>query len=318
MVYNPARVDEARLRESVRRAEHRHGWRPSRWHATTEEDPGSGQAARALEEGSRIVLVAGGDGTVRTVAEIIAGSGVPLALLPMGTGNLLARNLELGRLSLDAALDTAFTGRDRPIDVGRVDIQRPGGHRDRYVFLVMAGLGLDAQMIANTDPRMKRRVGWLAYVGGIARSLSKPGNGRVRIRYRLDEGRTQAMTVHTILIGNCGSLPANILLLPDAEIDDGLFDIVALRPKGFFGWLRVWSGIVWENGVLRRSQVGRKIIALSPEARALRYLQGKDMVVRPDEPQEFQLDGDSFGMASAVRVWVEPGALIVRVPRAAR
>jgi diacylglycerol kinase family enzyme len=66
-----------------------------------------------------------------------------------------------------------------------------------------------------------------------------------------------------VLVGNCGSLPGNILLLPEAAVDDGLFDIVSLRPEGFVGWVQVWVKIVWENGVLRRSTVGRKIMGMS-------------------------------------------------------
>ncbi|WP_106214027.1 diacylglycerol/lipid kinase family protein [Glaciihabitans tibetensis] len=312
IVFNPIKVDETKLRAAVATAEKAAGWGPSLWFETSEEDPGGGQTRRALAANARIVMAAGGDGTVRAVAEALRGSTVPIALLPSGTGNLLARNLGLTLDNLPQSLSTAFTGSDRKIDLGVVEARRPDGSKDSYVFLVMAGLGLDADMIANTNPKLKARVGWLAYVDAIIRSLK--GSSRLRIRYQLDSQPARTLNAHTVLIGNCGSLPANILLLPEAAVDDGIFDIVALRPDGFFGWVQIWVKIVWENGVLRRSQVGRKLMSLTREVRTLRYMKGAQLVMRLESPQEFELDGDSFGKAIAVKATVDPLALTVRIP----
>ncbi len=118
-----------------------------------------------------------------------------------------------------------------------------------------------------------------------------------------------------MLIGNCGLLTGNILLLPDAVVDDGVFDIVALRPEGFFGWVQILVKVVWENGVLRRSSLGRKILSNTKEVRTLRYLRGKEIVIRPDDPRPVQLDGDTFGQVVALRAKVEDLALAVRIPR---
>ena len=123
------------------------------------------------------------------------------------------------------------------------------------------------------------------------------------------------MHAHTILIGNCGSLPANILLLPDAAVDDGELDIVVLRPEGFLGWLRIVVKVFWENGVLRRTSVGRRLMGADHEVRAMNYLKGRELVLRLSRPEEVELDGDLFGRASAMRTYVDPGALRVRVPR---
>jgi diacylglycerol kinase family enzyme len=155
-------------------------------------------------------------------------------------------------------------------------------------------------------------VGWLAYVDAIARSLVD--RDVLRIRYRLDDQEERATRVHTIMVGNCGTMPGNVVLLPDAQIDDGVFDIVTLRPEGFFGWAVVWFKIFWENGVLRRSQVGRKIMGMQREVRTLRYLRGTSITVRLDRPEEFELDGDEFGQVVAFKARVDPGAVRVRVP----
>ncbi len=313
VVYNPIKVDLDLLKASVAAAEKTAGWGTTLWFETSEEDPGQGVTAQALEQNVTMVMAAGGDGTVRAVAEALHRKDVALALLPSGTGNLLARNLDLTLDDLDHSVSTAFSGRDRPIDLGLVEVEREDGAKEKFIFLVMAGLGLDAQMIANTDPNLKAKVGWIAYVDAIRKSLRDSKS--IGVRYRVDEESTRSARVHTILIGNCGSLPGNIMLLPDAAVDDGILDIVALRPEGFIGWVQVWVKIVWENGVLRRSQVGRKLMGYSKEVRTLRYLKGKSFVIRLDRPEEFELDGDGYGKIIAAKTTVDPLALVVKMPK---
>lgn len=316
IVYNPIKVDVERLRAAVATAESSEGWAKSLWLETSEEDPGIGQGRQAVAERVDVVIAAGGDGTVRAVSQALRGTGIAISLLPSGTGNLLARNLglDVNPGHLEASVAHAFTGYDSAIDVGVVEVDRPDGTSEEHAFVVMAGLGLDAKMIANTDPELKRRVGWLAYVDAIGRALVD--KEVLRLRYRLDGQEERVTRAHTLLVGNCGALPGNILLLPDAEIDDGLFDIVALRPEGVGGWARVWVGIFWENGVLKRSSAGRKLLNLRQKpVRALRYLRGRQLEVRLDGPEEFELDGDEFGVITGFRAHVDPAALIVRLPR---
>ncbi len=312
VVYNPTKVDLPELRNAVALAESEAGWAKSLWLETTEEDPGVGQAREAAKAGVDVVIAAGGDGTVRAAAEGLHESGIPLSLLPAGTGNLLARNMDLTLADIPDSVRTAFTGHDRRIDLGIIDIERPDGTREQKAFVVMAGIGLDAKMAANTDPELKKKVGWLAYIQPIVAALRD--KERVRVRYRIDDGPERVMTVHTVMVGNCGSLPGNVLLLPEAAIDDGVFDIVALRPKGFFGWVQIWTRIFWENGVLRRSSVGRRLAGLTREVRALRYIKAATITARLDHPQDFELDGDDYGEAIALRARVEPHGLLVRIP----
>jgi diacylglycerol kinase (ATP) len=312
VVFNPVKVDEQRLRAVVEKAQTEAGWAATRWYETSVDDPGTGQAKQAVDEGASVVMAAGGDGTIRCVAEGLGDGDVPIVLLPSGTGNLLARNLRLSLNRLEESVRTAFTGVDRRIDLGQVDLERRDGSRDRHSFVVMAGLGIDAAMIANTDPELKKRVGWLAYVGGIARALR--GENTVRLRFQLDDHPSRSVRVNSVLIGNCGLLTGNILLLPEAAVDDGIFDIVALRPEGVFGWIQIGWKILWENGVMRRTEVGRKILSKTKEVRTLRYLKGKEIVLRTESPQQFQLDGDAMGEVIAVRARVRPEGLSVRIP----
>jgi diacylglycerol kinase (ATP) len=312
VVYNPIKVDLEALKAAVVKHEATGGWGATLWLPTSEEDAGQGQTKEALESGASMVIAAGGDGTVRAVAEAMVDGDASLALLPSGTGNLLARNLHLTLGDLDHSLETAFEGVDRSVDVGRIEIERDDRSKSRHVFVVMAGLGIDAKMLAATSDELKKHIGWLAYVGALMTALRD--KNQLRLRYSLDGSPTRAIRAHTIIVGNCGLLPANILLLPDAAVDDGLFDIVLLRPKGIFGWAQIIGKVLWENGVLRRSEAGRKLLSLTKDARALRYVKGREVILRLDRAHDIELDGDSFGTALALKTWVDAGGLTVRVP----
>jgi diacylglycerol kinase family enzyme len=312
VIYNPIKVNLKALKAAVKSAEAEAGWNRSLWFETSVLDPGGEVTKRALAKGADVVLAAGGDGTIRAVAESLRGTEVPLALLPSGTGNLLARNMSLALDNLTHSVGTAFTGTQRSIDVGVVQAERPDGSRTSHVFLVMAGLGLDAQMAANTNAVLKARVGWIAYIDSIARAIRD--NHRVKVRYSVDGGAQGSATVNTVIVGNCGQLPGGIQLLPEAVIDDGVFDIVAFRPGGFVGWVQISVKLFWENGVLRRSTVGRRIISRSRQVRALRYLRGSELTLRLERPEEFELDGDPFGEAIALKASVDHLGLSVMVP----
>jgi len=241
---------------------------------------------------------------------VLGGTSTSLALLPSGTGNLLARNLDLTLDDMERSINVAYGGVDRRIDLAWADIRREGGDVERAAYLVMAGFGLDAKMLANTDEELKAKVGWLAYVDAIRKALRDKNH--MRMRYRVDRHNAHSVSAHTLIIGNCGSLPANVLLLPTAAIDDGRFEAVFLRPESAWGWLQILVKVVWENGVLRRTKWGRKLAARDVDA--VRYVRGQRMDVVLSHPEEVELDGDTFGRAEALRTWIDAGALTVRVP----
>lgn len=309
VVYNPTKVDVGEIRQAVEREGSAAGW-TTLWYETTEEDPGQGQAREALAEGANVVIAAGGDGTVRAVAEVVKGTDAALALLPSGTGNLLARNLELTLDDLEHSIHVAFSGGDRLIDVANLEVSRPDDVVDTYAFLVMAGVGLDAKIMSNTDSELKEKVGWLAYAQALVVSLRD--KDALRLHYRFDRGRTHTVRTQTIIVGNCGSLPANILLLPDAVVDDGLLDVAVLKPETIGGWLQVVFKVFWENGIVKRTKLGRKLDGV--DVAAVDYAQVRELEVRLNHPHEIEVDGDPFGPAVAFTVRVEPEGLRVKVP----
>jgi diacylglycerol kinase (ATP) len=312
VIYNPTKVDLATLRSILTDEAREAGWAEPSFFETSEDDVGQGMTAQALAEGADLIFAAGGDGTVRAVAEVVRGSGVPLALLPAGTGNLLARNLHLTLNDMPGSVRSAFVGVDRRIDIGVIEIERADGSRDEHGFVVMAGMGIDAKMIKNTDDDVKEKAGWAAYVNAIVKSLRDPDE--LHLEFRLNEGPSTRRTVHTLILGNCGSLPANILLMPEAVIDDGLFDVMMTRPGGAWGWVRVWAKVAWTNGVIRRTKAGRAVAGEHKNTTNLRYETAKSFEARLTRPDEIELDGDAFGKAAAFTARIDPGALVIRVP----
>ena len=280
---------------------------------TTEEDPGYGMARDAVDNGADLVVACGGDGTVRCVAAALRGSDAVLGLVPAGTGNLLARNLKLP-LAQAAAIDVAFGGQDDQMDICTAAVTRPDGTTEDIDFVVMAGVGIDAQMIINTDDNLKKRIGFLAYGVAIIKSLR--GGNHIKMVHRMDQGRQFRTRVHSVIVGNCGELMGNIALLPDAKADDGLLDVVAMRPKGMLGWFLIFRRLAeqavqkFAQKVLRRDG---SVTGSDRDMKALQYVTGCSFEVRLKEPEHFEVDGDEAGEVSGFTVTVEHLGLNVRV-----
>ncbi|MFB4349324.1 diacylglycerol/lipid kinase family protein [Microbacterium sp. CR_7] len=312
LVYNPIKVAEKDLRARVRDLSKEAGWEHPAFYPTTVQDAGQRATAQALERGVDVVLVAGGDGTVRAVAETIAGTGVPLAILPSGTGNLLARNLGLPLAGPDDMIRAALGDFRYPIDIGWARLTREDGDEEEHAYVVLAGMGLDADMIANTRPDLKRSVGWIAYVDGAARSLvtAEP----FRAVFQIDDGRLHTTKVHSILFANCGTLPAGIALIPDASITDATLDLAVIQPTGVLGWLGVWRKIWWDNSVLRRFRAGRRVLDRRGRDASVHYFRGTVAEAAANRPTPIELDGDEFGSAVRITCRVDPGALLLALP----
>lgn len=312
LIYNPIKVDEESLRLLVTEHSSAAGWADPLFYETSIEDLGDGVTREALEAGADAVLVAGGDGTVRAVSEAMSGSGVPLTIVPSGTGNLLARNLHLPLTEPASMIAATFDGEVRAIDVGFAEFVRADGTRDEHAFVVMGGMGLDAAMIANTSGDLKKKVGWVAYVDGAAKSLvgAKP----FPLMYQVPGHRMHRAQVQSMLFANCGSLPAGLELIPEASVNDGDLDIVIFQPKNPIGWLAVWRRVAWDNSVLRKFRAGRRILSLRTKDNSVRYTKGPGIEVAASEAHPVQLDGDEFGEATALSVRVEAGSLQLAVP----
>jgi diacylglycerol kinase (ATP) len=282
-----------------------HGWQRPLVLETQPDDPGRGAARQALDAGACTVIAYGGDGTVRAVAAGLEDSEVALGILPMGTGNLLARNLGLPLSDHERAIDIALGHRERRIDVGVVEIDVSGEDQDpaRETFLVMAGLGFDAEVMANVEPALKQRVGWWAYVVAGVRRL----RGRTTaVVLRLDDAEPVRSRVRSVIIGNCGELTGGLVLLPDALMDDGWLDVVVVAPRRFVQW----AAVVFT--VLSRARL-RKVVPPT-ERTVVKHYRCRCLEIRAEKPLPVQLDGDPVGDARVLRARLNRLGLVIRTP----
>ncbi|WP_167143092.1 diacylglycerol/lipid kinase family protein [Canibacter zhoujuaniae] len=312
VVYHPGKTDTEILSAALERAKDEED--VINWYPTAASDAGVGATEQAVSEGADVVLASGGDGTIRVVAGVLAGTDVALAICPQGTGNILARNIGVPLTRFDSIAAAALHGRERHIDIGYAEIVRTDGSSVREPFLVLAGIGLDARMIAGTDPALKKNFGWLAYVDSGMRSIRNLKPFRARAVTRDAEqlaSRPTALDAYTIMIGNCGVLQGGILLIPDATIDDGLLDVVAMQPEkrwGVFSIARIARRVAVEN------KLGQRVaLPWVSNNRTVTYKQVRQLELEIPEGEAVQLDGDDFGEASQVRFTVSPAALKIRV-----
>ncbi|KQZ76099.1 diacylglycerol kinase family protein [Nocardioides sp. Root151] len=293
VVLNPIKVEDVgQFRAIVSSMAREAGWSEPSWHYTTVEDPGTGMAHAASVSGADLVIVCGGDGTVREVCAELAGTGIPVGIIPAGTGNLLARNLDIP-LYIRSAIDVALNGQDRAIDMVEVS---GDGIEDSH-FMVMAGMGFDAAIMEGVNEDIKKRVGWLAYVLSALKSLMFPA---VKVEVSVDDGPATVHRARTVLVGNVGFLQAGMPLLPDALIDDGVLDVVLLHPKKFLSWIPLAIRVL-----TKRSKTDETIERFT----------GRKVVVRAAADTPRQLDGDSIGSGRELVMECIHGRLLVRVPR---
>lgn len=308
--------DLGRFRRRCREAAAAAGWEPS-FLETTLDDRGPGLAGAAVAAGARLVVAAGGDGTVRACAQALAGTQVPLAIVPLGTANLAARALGIPS-RIGGSLATAFGGHERRIDLavaggavagaaaagaagamagaGAMGGARAMAGAGELTFAAMAGIGLDAEVVAATPRLLKRRAGWLAYAAaGIAHL---PGRGQ-RFTVRLDDDEPLARQARCVVVGNAGLLPGGFALLPQARLDDGLLDVGILAPAGPAGWLRVAHQVLSGGG---------------RDGRQLERHQARRVEIRTDTELPREVDGEVIAPGRSLTVTLLRRALTVRVP----
>ncbi|HEV3465225.1 MAG TPA: diacylglycerol kinase family protein [Actinomycetes bacterium] len=258
------------------------------WLETTLEDPGQGLTAKALAEGVDLVMAQGGDGTVMACVTGLAGTEVPLAVLPGGTGNLLATNFDIPS-ELDEAVEVALEGDRVRLDVAAMEDDR---------FVVMGGIGFDAAMLRDADPRLKEHLGAVAYVLSGFKHLRR----RVtRFQLRLDDRPPIERTGQGVLIGNLGRLQGGLPIMPDARPDDGLLDVAVLQTRTVLDWLTLATRVL-----LRRRRKDPQLEAF----------QARRVEIHCDTPQPVERDGDPADARDHLVVEVVPAALILCVPRA--
>ncbi|WP_232848026.1 diacylglycerol/lipid kinase family protein [Occultella kanbiaonis] len=286
VIVNPHRLDDVEgLRRTISAVLADADWPTPIWLETTEEDPGTGQAREAVARGAEVVFVSGGDGTVRACVEGLAGSDAALAILPGGTGNLLAGNFGIPTDPAEG-VRLAVAGGRRRIDVGEVDGQ---------VFAVMAGMGFDAKMLDSASTELKARIGTPAYVLSAGKHLL---DHPMRVQVTVDDAEPLVRKARSVIVGNVGQIQAGVALFPDAEPDDGYLDVAILAPEHLGHWVSTVAGVL-----TRQKRVPN-----------LEILRGRRIRVRSTQDQERELDGDVVEPGRELVATVRPASLWLCVP----
>jgi diacylglycerol kinase (ATP) len=263
-----------------------HGPRELLWFEVSKSRKAPRRAREAVEAGADLVVVWGGDGMVQRCADALAGSGTPMAIVPAGTANLLAHDLGIPQ-DVHEAVRIGFRGARRRLDLGRVN----GEH-----FAVMAGVGLDAEMIRDADRGLKDRLGRLAYFWTGARHVA---GSRTPMRITLDGTVWFDGTASCVLLGNVGTITGGVPALDDAEPDDGWLEVGVTTAEGPVQWARTF---------------GRIVFGRSERSPFVRITRARKVRIELREPRTYELDGGARKPVGRLKARVAPGALVVCVP----
>lgn len=288
VVYHPHRVRGLTgLRRRLASAARRNGDGEPVWHATAQDGDGRTQANAAIDGGADLVISLGGDGTLHQVLEAVAGR-TDVALLPAGSGNVLAQNLGVP-LDMGRAIDLALQGHARALDLMRVDVR--GTAERAVVGAAMAGAGADAAVLTDTRERAKRIGGPLAYLLAGTRHVRASSVGL----HIIVDGVEWAGGASLVSVGNVGSLHPGITLMGSADPADGRLEVLVASPRGTGDVVAMMAGVLLGRSSLRR----------------VKRFSGREVSMSFDEPVPFQVDGDVVGPVTSARVVVLPGAASV-------
>ncbi|MEP6978107.1 MAG: diacylglycerol kinase family protein [Thermoleophilia bacterium] len=251
-------------------------------------------AADAVREGARLLVVVGGDGSVNEVANGIAGLDVEVAVIARGTGWDFVRTYDIPR-KVEAAVDVALNGRTREIDLGRARFRRWDGSEAESIFANIASAGMSGAIAQRANETTKALGGKVSYAWATFAVFArwKTSEVKVTVGNETREGR-----MHDVVIANGRYFGGGMMMAPEAEPDDGLFDVLLI------GDLTKRDLIV----TLPKTYKGKHLP--HPKAELLR---GATVSVEAPEPLPIELDGEQPG-TTPVRFDVVPKALRLRVP----
>ncbi|WP_188194673.1 diacylglycerol/lipid kinase family protein [Nonomuraea sp. SYSU D8015] len=256
------------------------------WYEVPKSKKAPKKVRQALDQGAELVFVWGGDGMVQRCADVMADSGVPMAVLPAGTANLFAANLDIPA-DLDDAVRIGFHGRREKLDLGVLN----GEH-----FAVMAGAGFEAEMIADAGGRAKKRLGKLSYVKAAVRHLGGP---LVPMKIKIDGTTWFDGRASCLLLGNVSTIAGGVKAFDDARPDDGWLEVGVSTAKGPLQWARV---------------IGRMAAGRSDDSPFVRITRAKKVSARFGFPLTYELDGGEREPTNRIKAEAAAGALTVCLP----
>ncbi|GAA4055746.1 hypothetical protein GCM10022248_24000 [Nonomuraea soli] len=256
------------------------------WYEVPKSRKAPKQAKKALKEGAELIFVWGGDGTVQRCVDALAGSKAVVAIVPAGTANLLAQNLEIPR-DIEEAVRIGFEGKRRKLDLGRIN----GEH-----FAVMAGVGFDAEMIADADRGLKERLGKLAYIWT---GLRHAGGSTTPTQVKIDGTDWFDGEASCVLLGNVGTITGGIEAFDDAKPDDGWLEVGVATARSKLEWGRL---------------LGQMATGRSDESPFVRITRARKVTVKLATPRTYELDGGARATAAKLKADIRSQAITLCTP----
>ena len=306
VIYNPEKISEARLRKLYRKVTDKELF-------LIPTDPATGgfeSGKRAIELDMQRIVVAGGDGTLRSVVEAVADHDVVIGILPIGTGNILARNLKLPVNNLESCAHRSLSKSEYQIDLGIAKVFDIHGNSHEFYFTGIAGLGMDARLMAATDKKRKRQIGWIAYLEASMKFLPLKFE---RFEVVIDDQSPRVLKSYSLLVGNAGWLPGAISMMPDARLDDSRLDMAAIGPRKIWNWVDFISRVTWQNKVVRPLALGRRWLDATANVKTLENFKGKRISLTPKSPAPLQIDGDPLFEVTHAEFTLKPRGLRISI-----
>lgn len=273
------KADAGRLKTALRES----GLDPTTWIAIEKGSAATKATAKALDRGADVVLVCGGDGTVRAASQALVGTDAALAVFPTGTANLFASAMKFSD-DPDELVELIRRGERRTIDTGTCN---------GLTFNIMAGTGFDAAMIDSADDD-KERLGMVAYLrAGVKQAREREA---FDMRVDVDDERVYEGPASCVLVGNIGTLKGGVEAFPNADPTDGILDVAVLTATG----LKAWAGLMVSAVRGRQNLSGHA-----------QLWTGRSIKVRTDAKHRYELDGGVKGKAKKFKFDVVPSSLIL-------
>lgn len=287
LIVNPVsgKGDPIDRRKSLQKVAKSLGWIGT-YRETTKDLNATTIAKEEVKKGAKHIIACGGDGTIMEVLDAVINKNITLGIIPLGTANILARNLNLP-LEMDDAMKVALLGNNFQMDVGRAN---------GTYFTLVAGIGLDAEVMRVADRKLKNRWGFFAYILSVIKNIT---NRSGKYEVTLDNKKPFTIRAKTIMASNMGRLMGGLEVVPLTDPQSGTLRLGIVKSKNLAMWIDLFSNAL--RGKVHKSphydvHQAQKI--------TIRVLSGK---------KYYECDGEHFPPTDVLKISILPKALTVMV-----
>lgn len=287
IIFNPASGtgDSKKQLQEITEIARNMGWH-GKVQSTTLKKNAAEIALSEIKKEATHIVVCGGDGTIMETVGTIVNKPVVMGVVPLGTGNLFAKNLNIPLL-IEESLQVALKGRVQKIDVGRAN---------GTFFTIMAGIGLDAEVMKNSDSNLKKKIGFLAYAVAALKRLQKKSD---TYAISVNSKRPRTYRARSIMIANMGKIQGGIKIVPAANPQSGKLKIGVIQPKSLFSWINLSVHALFGN--------------INKSAHYT-LLEGKSVTIQTNTKKTYECDGNDFPPTNKLTIEIFPSALKVMTP----